>query len=72
MKVKEVRRQMSDDRRWEEERRCVKTKETMQKWFKSPNVRTFNTINTMNINSYIDEDKWKDIGYAELYVKLVQ
>ena len=26
MKVKEARRQMSDVRRWEEERKCVKTK----------------------------------------------
>ena len=30
MKVKEDRRPMSEVRRWEEERRCVKTKETMQ------------------------------------------
>ena len=29
MKVKEVRRQMSEDRRQEEEGRCVKTLETM-------------------------------------------
>ena len=29
MKVKEVKRQMSDIRRLEEERKCVKTKETM-------------------------------------------
>ena len=31
MYVKEVRRLMSDVRRWEEERRHMKTKETMQK-----------------------------------------
>ena len=31
MKAKEDRRLMSDVRRWEEERRHVKTKETMQK-----------------------------------------
>ena len=29
MKVKDVRRQISEDRRWEEERRHVKTIETM-------------------------------------------
>ena len=31
MKVKELRSQMSDVRRQEEERKCVKAKETMQK-----------------------------------------
>ena len=31
MKVKEIRRQMSEDRRWQEEERCAKTIETMQK-----------------------------------------
>ena len=31
MKAKEDRRLMSDVKRWEEERRCVKTKEAMQK-----------------------------------------
>ena len=33
LKVKESMpdRQRSDDRRWEEERRCMKTKETMHK-----------------------------------------
>ena len=42
MEVKEVRRQ-------EEERRHVRTKETMQKLIKSPNICNFNTINTMKI-----------------------
>ena len=49
MKVKEVRRLMSDVRRWEEERRHLKTKETMQKKLKSPNICTLNTIDIMNI-----------------------
>ena len=31
MKEKDVRRQKLDDGRWEEERRCMKTKETMHK-----------------------------------------
>ena len=30
-KEKDVRRQKSDDGTWEEEKRCMKTKETMQK-----------------------------------------
>ena len=71
MKVKELRRQMSDVRRWEEERRCVKTKETMQRWLKSPNICTYNTINTTHSIKVIedgdehwmevteDEEKWK-------------
>ena len=44
MTVKEDRRLMSDVRRWEEERRHLKTKETMQKLLKSPNVCSHNTI----------------------------
>ena len=43
MKEKDVRRQKSADRRQEEEGRHMKTKETMHKWLKSPNVCTFNT-----------------------------
>ena len=31
MKKKDVKRQKSDNGRWEEERRCMKTKETMHK-----------------------------------------
>ena len=55
-------RPMSEVRRWEEERRCMKTRETMQKWLKSPNICTFNTINTTNIEWRLqDEEKWKNI-----------
>ena len=36
MKAKEVRRLMSDIRRWEEERKCVKTKRDNVKVTKNP------------------------------------
>ena len=48
---KDVRRQKSNDGRWEEERRHIKTKETIYKWLKSPNVCTFNTMNIIVINT---------------------
>ena len=74
MKAKEVRRLMSDVRRWEEERRHLKTKEAMQKWLKSPNVCTHITINIMNIEWRLQMKKTvkKKIGYAKLYMKFVK
>ena len=75
VKKKDARRQKSDNRRWEEERRCVKTKETMHKCLKSPNICTFNTINTVNIKLNIANRKTmvkRSIGYAMLRANLVQ
>ena len=56
------RRLMSAVRTWEEERRCMKTKETKPKWLKSPNICTFNAINYYEhwVKVTEDEGKWKE------------
>ena len=59
MKVKEDKRLMSEVRRWEEERRHVKTKETMQNCLKSPNGYTLKTINSMNTKQKYQTKKKK-------------
>ena len=58
MKVKEVRRLMSDVRRQEEEGRCVKTKETMKKVIQSPEKKIVCTID-INIKIEILNEGYK-------------
>ena len=55
------RSQKTDVKRQEEERRHMKTKETMQKWLKSPTVYTFNTTDTMNIEWKLQKIKQRKV-----------
>ena len=67
---------MSEDRRQEEERRCMKTKETMYKWLKALEMYVLSREHCykhyehwMKITE--DEEKWKEIGYVKLCMNLV-
>ena len=60
MKVKEVRRQMSDVRRWEEERKCEKTERQFKSDLKPRNENSMYSIKSQILNDgymYIYKEK---------------